>query len=120
MRTDWSSSSVNLLTNALTYAPDTERVELRLTREANMALIEVQDQGPGIPDDILPHIFSRFFQTGTARATHGASGGLGLGLFIAQQIVTAHGGTIEATSTLGEGTTFTVRLPLMEVPEAEH
>jgi two-component system, chemotaxis family, CheB/CheR fusion protein len=105
----------NLLTNALTYAPETERVDVRLSADEDAALIEVQDSGPGIPADALPHIFSQFFQAGPVRATQGTSG-LGLGLFIAQQIVAAHGGTIEARSTVGEGTTFVVRLPLKAEP----
>jgi len=79
----------------------------------------VQDSGPGIPADVLPQIFSQFFQAGPVRVSQGASGGLGLGLFIAQQIVVGHAGTIEAKSMVGEGTTFTVRLPLQTAPEAE-
>lgn len=109
----------NLLTNAITYAPGTEFVDVRLRVENDDALIEVQDSGPGIPADALPHIFSQFFQAGPVRASQGPSGGLGLGLFIAQQIVAGHAGTIEANSMVGEGTTFIVRLPLQTANEAE-
>jgi signal transduction histidine kinase len=78
--------------------------------EEDVALIEVEDAGPGIAEEDLPRVFTRFFQTGSSRA---ARAGLGLGLYIAQEIVTAHGGTITARSTVGEGTTFTVRLPAL-------
>jgi two-component system CheB/CheR fusion protein len=108
----------NLLTNAITYAPETDAVDLRLRVDDDEAVIEVQDRGPGIPAEVLPQIFSQFFQAGPARASRPGAGGLGLGLFIAQQIVTGHAGTIEANSAVGEGTTFTVRLPLHAAPEA--
>lgn len=104
---------LNLITNAITYAPETERIVVRLGRAGNEALIDVRDTGPGIPEDALERIFSRF-----ARGVAGRSekGGLGLGLFIAREIVTAHGGAIEAASTPGEGTTMRVRLPLAPDP----
>jgi two-component system CheB/CheR fusion protein len=124
---------LNLLTNAVTHAPGTERIAVRLSSESSVvsrqssntthgrslgtrlttpdhpvAMIEVEDTGPGIAEEDLPHVFTRFFQTGSTRT---ARSGLGLGLYIAQEIITAHGGTITARSTVGEGTTFTVRLP---------
>ena len=70
----------------------------------------MRDYGRGIPAAELPHIFSRFYRV--ERGVNPTSGGLGLGLYIAHQIVLAHGGTIDAQSTVGEGSTFTVRLPL--------
>ena len=100
---------LNLLTNAITHAPGTERIGVRLMTEEDAALIEVEDTGPGIAEEDLPRVFTRFFQTGPSRT---ARSGLGLGLFITQEIVTAHHGTITAKSTIGEGTTFTVQLPL--------
>lgn len=105
---------LNLLTNAITYAPDTERIEVRLERVGKMAELQVRDYGPGIAPAELPQVFDRFFQS-THASTHSHppnQGGLGLGLFITRELVTAHGGTVTATSTLGECTTFTVRLPL--------
>lgn len=101
---------LNLLTNAITYAPNTERIDLWLRRAGDVAEIEVQDYGHGIAAADLPHLFSRFYQV--ARPDRPAQRGLGLGLFIAKEIVTAHGGTIAVASVEGEGTTFTVRLPL--------
>jgi two-component system CheB/CheR fusion protein len=101
---------LNLLTNAITYAAGTERIDVHLTREEGMARIDVADTGPGIPAEALPHIFTRFFQLEHQDRT--VRSGLGLGLFIAREIVTAHGGTLEAASTVGQGTTMTIRLPL--------
>jgi signal transduction histidine kinase len=103
---------LNLLTNALAYAADSGRIEVRLGRQAEDAHIEVQDSGPGIPPEELPRIFTRYHRG--SRSDQRREGGLGLGLFIAHQIVTAHGGRIEVASTVGEGTTFTVRLPLLD------
>jgi two-component system CheB/CheR fusion protein len=98
---------LNLLANAITYAPGTERIDIRLRQDDDEAVIEVEDTGPGIPPNVLPHIFDRFFQM-----AEGGQGGLGLGLYIAREVVAAHGGTIEARSTVGEGTTMIIRLPL--------
>jgi signal transduction histidine kinase len=105
---------LNLLTNAVKYAADSERIDVRLRREAGEATLEVQDYGPGIPDAALPHLFDRFYQA--ARRT--AEDGLGVGLFITRELVRAHGGAIEVRSSEGAGATFTVRLPLLEAPEA--
>jgi two-component system, chemotaxis family, CheB/CheR fusion protein len=99
---------LNLLTNAINYAPGTERIGVCVATEEDVVVIEVEDAGPGIAEEDLPRVFTRFFQTVPTRA---ARSGLGLGLYIAQEIVIAHGGTITARSTVGEGTTFTVRLP---------
>jgi two-component system CheB/CheR fusion protein len=111
---------VNLLTNAIRYAPGTQRIDVRLRRTdetagANRAeaILEVQDYGPGIPAAELPQIFTRFFQS--SRAHTSGQRGLGLGLFIIKEIATAHGGSVTAVSTEGQGTTFTVRLPLHDV-----
>jgi two-component system CheB/CheR fusion protein len=105
---------LNLLTNAIKYAPDTLQIDVRLTRvigeQGEEAELQVQDYGPGISADQLPMLFTRYFQS--AQIDSRAQGGLGLGLFITKELVTAHGGSITAASVVGEGTTFTVRLPL--------
>ncbi|MBM4457417.1 MAG: cell wall metabolism sensor histidine kinase WalK [Chloroflexi bacterium] len=104
---------VNLLDNALRYTPAGGRVEVRTRQAGQQAALEVADTGIGIPTEDLPHIFERFYRVDKARSRKGAgaSSGAGLGLAIVQGIVKAHGGTIVAESTLGQGTTIKVALP---------
>ncbi len=102
----------NLLTNAFVHAPSVAPIDVRLRQEGADVALEVQDHGRGIAADQLPHLFSRFYQV--ARPDRPSQAGLGLGLFICQELVAAHGGRIAVTSTEGEGTTFTVWLPLLE------
>jgi signal transduction histidine kinase len=71
--------------------------------------VVMRDTGIGIPAEHLPHVFDRFYRVDKARSR--AEGGTGLGLSIAQSTIVAHGGRIELTSTPGQGTTCTVRLP---------
>ncbi len=99
---------LNLVTNALVHAAPSP-VDLRLQPREGAIELEVRDYGPGIEPDELAQLFTRFYQGGAAHAHQGA--GMGLGLYIAREIVEAHQGTITATSTIGEGTVFTVRLP---------
>ena len=101
----------NLLNNALRYTPGGGSVQVRAWNAAESVVIAVQDDGPGIPAEHLPHIFERFYRAEKSR--NRAEGGTGLGLSIAQQIVQAHGGRMEVQSTVGVGTTFTVYLPRM-------
>ncbi len=103
---------LNLLTNAFAHAPGLAPVVVQLRRQGNEGVLAVRDQGPGIAADQLPHLFERFYQV--ADPHRPAQGGLGLGLFICQEVVTAHGGRIAVASVEGEGTTFTVWLPLTE------
>lgn len=100
----------NLLTNAITYAPESPQVAVRLRQVGSQAELEVQDAGPGIPAADLPHLFSRYYQAEHQEPTRSA--GLGLGLYITKEIVTRHEGQISVTSSEGQGTTFTVLLPL--------
>ncbi len=101
---------LNLLTNAIKYAPGTEFIDVQLRRINGHAELTVQDYGPGIPAADQPNIFSRYYQVAGGGAH--ARGGLGLGLYISHAIVAAHGGTIEVRSREGEGAAFVVRLPL--------
>jgi len=101
---------INLLTNAIAYAPDTERIDVRLRRAGTWAELEVQDYGRGIPAALQPHLFTRFHQG--SRTGRRGEGGLGLGLYIAREIIVGHGGTIAVRSREGEGATFIVRLPI--------
>lgn len=101
---------VNLLTNAHEYCPPGASIGVEARREGADVTIEVSDDGPGIPPQQLEHIFERFTR-GDAGETQRV-GGTGLGLAIAKSLVELHGGTIEAASTLGAGSTFRIRLPL--------
>jgi len=101
----------NLLTNARTHGSSVRAIDVRLRRVDGAVALEVQDYGRGIAADQLPHLFARFYQV--ARADRLAQGGLGLGLFLCQELVAAHGGRITVVSGEGAGTTFTVWLPLV-------
>ena len=107
---------INLLTNALTHAPTSERVDVWLRRVDDEAHLQVQDYGRGIPAADLPFLFARFYQ-GTHQE-HYSGGGLGLGLYITKELVLAHGGRITVESVEGQGTTFSIALPLLD-DEAE-
>jgi PAS domain S-box-containing protein len=99
----------NLLRNALDYSPEDTPVTLNLQDEGAHLRIEVGNRGEPIPAELLPVLFEPF-RRGELRG-HRRSSGLGLGLYIVQQIALAHGGTSQARSTREEGTVFTVRLP---------
>ena len=104
----------NLLENAITHTPQGGRVTLSGAMSEGQATISVADTGPGIAPDDLSRIFDRFYRADPSRAR--ATGGSGLGLTIARRLVEAHGGTIEAESTVGEGSLFTVRFPTPYFP----
>jgi two-component system, OmpR family, sensor histidine kinase VicK len=103
-----------LVDNAAKYSPDGKQVILFATTESGELLIRVEDRGPGIPEEHLPHIFERFYRVDKARTRR--QEGAGLGLSIAQTIVQAHGGLIEAESHIGEGTRMSLHLPLAAEP----
>ncbi|WP_040949864.1 sensor histidine kinase [Gorillibacterium massiliense] len=99
----------NLLTNAIKYTPDGGTISITASAEGANCVVRVADSGEGIPAEDLPRIFDRFYKVDKAR-TRGVNGS-GLGLSIVRKIVEAHGGTVEAESVPGKGTTFTVTLP---------
>ena len=101
----------NLVDNALKFTPSGGRILLRTLALGECIEIHAQDNGAGIPPESLPHIFERFYQSDPARQG-GGKHGAGLGLAIAREIVTAHGGKISVRSTQGQGSIFTVRLPI--------
>jgi PAS domain S-box-containing protein len=101
----------NLLTNAIHYGAGGP-IELEIRRDGDAAVVSVSDLGGGIPPQLLPDIFGRFKRAPSARHY----GGLGLGLYIARQIIEAHGGRIEVDSEPGRGSTFTITLPLAGPP----
>ena len=100
----------NLIDNAIHYTPDGGEVRVRLENERGEVCVEVEDTGPGIPEDDLPHIFERFYRVDKSRDRD--RGGAGLGLAIAKTILELHDRTLEVESTVDEGTTFRFRLPV--------
>ncbi|MDQ6655266.1 MAG: ATP-binding protein, partial [Verrucomicrobiota bacterium] len=100
----------NLLDNAVKYSPDGSRVALRAERAGDGVRITVADEGAGIPAHDLPRIFERFYRADKARSRQ--IGGTGLGLSIVKHIAQLHGGSVEAESKLGRGSTIGVVLPV--------
>jgi signal transduction histidine kinase len=105
----------NLIDNAIHYTPTGGQVRVRLDNQERAVCVEVEDTGPGIPEDDLPHIFERFYRVEKSRDRE--QGGAGLGLAIAKTILELHGRTLEVESTVGEGTTFRFSLPLVATIE---
>src|SRR5580693_6481673 len=107
----------NLLENAVAYSPEQTRVVVSTTRVADdVAEVSVADQGIGIPQRDLERIFERFYRVDPARSR--ATGGTGLGLAIVKHVTAAHGGKVTVWSKVGEGSTFTLRLPIANRPRA--
>ena len=102
----------NLISNAVRYGCDRPdcRVELAASRSGRWIAVSITDHGPGIPREHLPRVTERFYRVDAARSRE--SGGTGLGLAIVKHIVERHRGTLEIKSTVGEGTSVTVRLPV--------
>ncbi|MCB9454028.1 MAG: HAMP domain-containing histidine kinase [Anaerolineaceae bacterium] len=109
---------LNLVGNAIKFTPDGGTITLSLQVSRRNAYLSVCDTGVGISAEDQKHIFDRFYQTDTSR-THAKHDGSGLGLSIAQWIANAHDGKLTVKSTLGEGTTFTVILPLMQASDSD-
>ena len=109
----------NLLDNAIRYTQPGGQVRLSLELQGDLARLSVADTGLGIPTEELSHVFERFYRADQARSQQRA-GGTGLGLAIVREIVRVHQGQIEVESTPGEGTIFTVRLPLYRTATRSH
>jgi signal transduction histidine kinase len=107
----------NLLENAVKYSPAGGEIEVALAKRGAIAHLSVADQGIGIPEADLERVFDRFYQVGAGTYSRGHLG-LGLGLYIAHEIVTRHGGRIWARSAPAGGATLHVELPLEPAPEA--
>jgi len=104
----------NLLSNSIKFTPKGGKVQVQLERVNSHVEITVSDNGPGIDEDFLPHVFERFKQADSTSAR--VHGGLGLGLAIVRHLVELHGGTVEAGNRADSpGAVFTVKLPLMVV-----
>ncbi len=99
----------NVLINAIHYTQEQGKVQIFLEQSDRMAIIRIQDNGIGIAEDDLPHIFDRFYRAHSDRSR--ATGGTGLGLAIAIAIAKSHQGNIQVKSELGKGSAFTISLP---------
>lgn len=102
---------VNLLTNAAKYTPEGGQIWLSGQAEEANVLLKVRDTGVGIGEDLLPRVFDFFSQA--ERSLDRADGGLGIGLSLVKRLVELHGGTVTVTSTVGKGSEFVLRLPVM-------
>jgi two-component system phosphate regulon sensor histidine kinase PhoR len=101
---------VNLLDNAINYSKTGSTIHISASRQADQVTVCVQDEGIGIPQEHLPRLFERFYRVDKARSRE--RGGTGLGLAIVKHIAQVHGGQVSVVSTLGKGSTFTLRLPV--------
>ena len=101
---------VNLLTNAAKYTDEGGRITVSVSQENGLAVLRVHDTGVGIAPELLPRIFDLFTQA--KRSLDRSQGGLGIGLCLVQQLVDLHGGAVDVTSVLGQGSEFTVFLPI--------
>ena len=108
--------ATNLIENALKYT-DEGHVEVRVLTSDEEALLRVTDTGIGIPEEAQTHVFERFYRVDKARSR--GTGGTGLGLAIVERVVALYNGYVEVESKLGEGSTFTVHLPLCRTDAAE-
>ena len=104
---------VNLIQNAIKFSPQGGTVSVRLRASDGKAVAQVADQGEGMDEETLRHVFERFYQGDKSRRSEGT----GIGLCLVQRILTLLGGTVEAASVQGEGSVFTVTLPLQAAAE---
>jgi signal transduction histidine kinase len=105
---------INLTGNAVKYSPVGGQITVSAQTRGDEWFGFVEDHGPGIPPEDLPHVFERFFRADPSRTRDDETGGAGLGLAIVRSIVEAHGGTASVASEHGRGATFTLRIPLSE------
>ena len=103
---------INLISNAISYSHEKDKIIISLGVKERMAVISIEDHGPGISKEDLAHIFDRFFRADKSR-THTPTSGFGLGLSIAKWIAEKHEGRIDVESAVGEGTIFKVSIPLV-------
>jgi len=105
-----SYTKIFMTNNAVKYTESGGKVEVSLFKKGQYAVIKISDNGIGIAEENLSYIFERFYRADSARSRQ--TGGSGLGLSISQQIISLHQGRIEVESTVNEGTTFYVVLPV--------
>jgi signal transduction histidine kinase len=102
----------NLINNAVKYSPNGGPVKVRVSQRGSMVCIDVTDLGIGIPAEDIPHLFERFYRASNTDDQH--MSGMGIGLYIVQELVSLHGGSVAVESTERQGSTFTVRLPIKD------
>jgi PAS domain S-box-containing protein len=102
---------INFVTNALKYAPDSKAISIAIEKEKDHIKVSVTDYGPGIPTEKIKYLFDRYYQVSNAGLLYT---GLGLGLYICEEIIKKHSGQIGATSELNHGSTFWFTLPLID------
>jgi PAS domain S-box-containing protein len=100
----FKSALLNLLVNAIQAMPHGGKISLSILKQPNYVILEISDTGTGIPEELIPKLYSPFFTTKPE--------GNGLGLVEVQKVIQAHGGTIDVRSVVGQGTTFAIKLPL--------
>lgn len=105
---------VILLDNAIKYSPAHSQITIKVTKKASSLYIDIRDQGIGMKPSEIEKIFDRFYRADNARSTSGTTNGYGLGLSIAKKLVDIHKGTISVKSTSGKGSTFTIKLPILQ------
>lgn len=105
----------NLVENGIKYNTPGGKLTVRLFKDEDNAVLQVQDTGVGIPEDALGHVFERFYRVDKARSR--SSGGSGLGLAIVRNMVERNQGQIGVESTVGQGSTFTVTFPTFDPEE---
>ena len=101
----------NLIDNAIKHSGENREIQVRVREENDEAVIDVIDHGCGIPAEHLPRLFERFYRVDKARSRK--AGGTGLGLAIVKHIMQLHRGRAEVSSRVGEGSTFSLRLPVV-------
>ncbi len=104
---------INLIDNAVKYSGNNTTVTIKGIRTKEEIIIEVQDRGPGISDEHLARIFERFYRVDKARSRK--MGGTGLGLAIVKHVASIHNGNVDVKSEMGQGSTFSIHLPLPEI-----
>ena len=109
-RAELVTAITNLVENAVAYGPDGGEIRLRVTADGGEAVLEVEDDGPGIPPHEQQRIWERFYRVDKSRSRN--LGGTGLGLSIVRNVVAAHGGRVSLESEVGRGSSFRIHLPL--------
>lgn len=107
----------NLVSNAIKYSPNTNQIDVYVYEKEDCVYIDVQDYGLGIPEEAHDQLFSKFYRVDNSDRRQ--IGGTGLGLAISKEIIDAHQGSLSFVSTFGQGSTFTIQLPIYKIPQID-